>query len=88
MTQAQIPTLKAAYDAALNRLNVLLGLSPGTKDMLLKTPQPLKPLDKKVLVSAPATVLAARPDVRAERQFAASISAKKVATAISSRRSV
>jgi multidrug efflux system outer membrane protein len=40
------------------------------------------PLDHRILIAAPAAVLAARPDVRAaERRFAASISAKDAADA-------
>lgn len=81
-TAAIIPALQMAHDAALNRLNVLLGYPPGTKDKLLQAVQLLKPLDPHILIAAPATVLATRPDVRvAERQFAASISASKAATA-------
>src|SRR5262249_50311493 len=52
-TAALIPVLQASYDAALNRLNILLGYPPGTKDALLKTPAELQPLDQQVLVSAP-----------------------------------
>jgi multidrug efflux system outer membrane protein len=49
---------------------------------MLQAPQELKPLDQRILVAAPATVLAARPDVRAaERRFAASISGREAATA-------
>jgi multidrug efflux system outer membrane protein len=81
-TESQLPTLQIAYDAALNRLNVLLGYPPGEKDALLKTGEPLKSLDAKVIVTAPATVLVARPDVRAAaRRFAASISAHEAARA-------
>ena len=81
-TAALIPVLQASYDAALNRLNILLGYPPGSKDALLKTAAELSPLDQQILVAAPATVLKARPDVRAaERRFAASISAKDAATA-------
>ena len=81
-TAALVPLLQAAYDAALNRLNILLGTPPGTKDGLLKTSADLQPLDQQVLIAAPASVLRARPDVRAaERQFAATISAKQAATA-------
>jgi NodT family efflux transporter outer membrane factor (OMF) lipoprotein len=79
-TESQIPALQSAYDATLNRLNVLLGYPPGTKDALLKAVQPLKPLDPKILVAAPAAVLANRPDVRAaERQLAATLSARRAA---------
>lgn len=79
-TESLIPTLQTAYDASLNRLNVLLGYTPGSRDALLKAPQDLKPLNHHILIAAPARVLAARPDIRAaERRFAASISAKYVA---------
>ena len=81
-TQALIPDLQAAYDGAVTRLNILLGYPPGSKDALLKTAQELKPLDAGIVVAAPATVLATRPDIRvAERRFAASMSAKDAATA-------
>lgn len=81
-TQALIPDLQAAYDAAATRLNILLGYPPGSKDALLKTAQALKPLDAGIVVAAPATVLATRPDIRvAERRFAATMSAKEAATA-------
>jgi NodT family efflux transporter outer membrane factor (OMF) lipoprotein len=80
-TSAQLPALRSAYEVALNRLNVLLGYPPGTKDALLKSSQSLKPLAQNILVAAPAIVLANRPDVRAaERSFAASISASEAAT--------
>src|SRR5258706_492512 len=36
-TAALIPVLQASYDAALNRLNILLGYPPGSKDAFLKT---------------------------------------------------
>ncbi|MEJ1959804.1 MAG: TolC family protein [Nitrosomonadales bacterium] len=81
-TEALIPALQAAYEASLNRLNVLLGYSPGSNDALLETAQELKPLEQHILIAAPAKVLAARPDIRAaERNFAASISARDAAQA-------
>ena len=80
-TSAQLPALQAAYETALNRLNLLLGETPGTLDSELTAPQGLPALKQTVLVAAPAKVLGNRPDVRAaERQFAASISAKDAAT--------
>jgi multidrug efflux system outer membrane protein len=80
-TAAMIPALQKDYDAARNRLNVLLGYAPGTKDTYFKATQPMKALHKRIVVAAPATVLAARPDVKvAERNFAASISASQAAT--------
>jgi len=81
-TEALIPDLRAAYDAALTRLNLLLGYPPGTRDGLLGVPQELKPVGSEIVVAAPATVLATRPDIRAaERRFAAAIAAKNAATA-------
>jgi multidrug efflux system outer membrane protein len=80
-TAAQIPSLQIARDAAVNRLNVLLGYPPGSKNALLDTKPAIAPLDQKIIVTAPATVLATRPDVSAaERRFAASISASDAAT--------
>jgi multidrug efflux system outer membrane protein len=77
-TESLIPALQAGYDSSLNRINVLLGYTPGSKDELLKDHVKWKPLDQRILIAAPAKVLAARPDVRAaERQFAASISARE-----------
>jgi len=79
-TASRVPSLRAARDAAANRLSTLLGHAPGTSAPV-QVALPL-PLDSRIVVSAPATVLAARPDVRAaERQFAASISARKAAVA-------
>ncbi|GFO61022.1 hypothetical protein GMST_33470 [Geomonas silvestris] len=81
-TEALLPALEAAYDGARNRLNVLLGHPPGTRDSLLAGAEKLRPLDHGILIAAPAKVLAARPDVRAaERRFAASMSAEKAARA-------
>jgi len=81
-TEALIPSLQTAYDAALNRLNVLLGLPPGSRDALMKGAQKLNPLDHRILIAAPARALSARPDVQAaERRFAAAISAKSAARA-------
>ncbi len=79
-TESKLPALQTAYDAALDQINVLLGAAPGTKDVLIEKREALQPLDQRILVAAPATVLANRPDVKAaERQFAAAISGKKAA---------
>jgi multidrug efflux system outer membrane protein len=81
-TEALIPALQTTHDAALNRLNVLLGHPPGSRDGFLEPPRDLRSLDPQILIAAPAKVLATRPDVRAaERRFAASLSAKDAATA-------
>jgi NodT family efflux transporter outer membrane factor (OMF) lipoprotein len=80
-TQAELPTLRTQRDAALNALSVLTGKPPGFVDMELQRLPPLSPLDPQIIVSAPADVLATRPDVKAaERQFASTISLRKAAT--------
>ena len=80
-TAARLPSLQAQRVRDLNRLNVLIGATPGSRDALLKELPPLASLDQSVIINAPATVLAARPDVRvAERNFAASISASDSAS--------
>ncbi len=74
-TEARIPTLKISLETTRNRLDVLLGSTPGENDDLFAIQEPLKPLDPQIVIAAPATVLGTRPDVRAaERNFAASIS--------------
>ena len=81
-TEALIPALQTAYDAAVNRLNVLVGQIPGSRNALLGQQVDLKPLDSSIVVAAPARVLESRPDVRAaERQFAASLSDSQAARA-------
>lgn len=82
ITQSQLPVLQTGYDAAVNRLNVLLGQSPGTAITGLSTRTPYKKLDSNIVLSAPATVLATRPDVAAaERLFAARAEGTKAARA-------
>jgi multidrug efflux system outer membrane protein len=81
-TEALIPSLYAAHDAALARVDILLGRAPGTADTAIEISEELAQLDQHVVVAAPATVLASRPDVRAaERRFAASIAARNAAAA-------
>lgn len=80
-TTAQLPALQASHDAALNRLNVLLGAPPGSRDGLITPRGPDRALPSQVLVAAPASVLANRPDVRAaERQLAAGAAGTEAAT--------
>ncbi|MTJ83720.1 MAG: efflux transporter outer membrane subunit [Telmatospirillum sp.] len=79
-TAAELPALTAARESALNHLAVLVGVPPGGRDGLLGTPRPMAPLSSRVLVAAPAAVLANRPDVRAaERRFAASVAGARAA---------
>ena len=79
-TASKLPTLRSDYDIALNKINVLLGVAPGSRDDVIKTFPVLQPLDQHIIVAAPATVLANRPDVKAaERNFASSISNRQYA---------
>lgn len=81
-TEALLPDIKYAWIRARNRLSVLTGNSPGSMDELLKTPDAAKLISHDVLVSAPAEVIANRPDVKAaERRFVSSIAATKAAKA-------
>lgn len=85
-TEALIPALQTGYDQSVNRLASLLGRTPesmgGMFDGAAAARATVPPLDNGILVSAPARVLAERPDVRvAERSFAASISGRKAAVA-------
>lgn len=74
-TESRIAPLQIAHDATMNRLNVLLGQTPGTLNALLVA-APLTALPShEVVLAAPADVLANRPDVRAaERSYASTIS--------------
>lgn len=79
-TESKLPQLRSAFQLMLNQVNVLLGELPGTKDDFIEKRQALEPLDQNIIVAAPATVLANRPDVKAaERNFAASISNRQFA---------
>jgi NodT family efflux transporter outer membrane factor (OMF) lipoprotein len=81
-TEAQIPPLETQLTAALNRIAVLLGESPGSvHDSLLgRTDIPLPP--DELLVGIPADVVRQRPDIRrAERDLASQTARIGVATA-------
>jgi NodT family efflux transporter outer membrane factor (OMF) lipoprotein len=71
-TRAQLPALRAALEAACNRLAVLAGEPPGALSELLDAPRPVPVPSASIAVGVPADVLRQRPDVRrAERQLAA-----------------
>lgn len=81
-TRSQIPTFRAAREAAMNRLAVLLGEQPGRVHSKLEEPAPIPVPPWSVAVGIPADLLRRRPDVRrAERYLAAQTARIGVATA-------
>jgi len=81
-TRAQIPTLNASLDTAMNALTVLLGRMPGTMKHALAVPLPIPEVPSGLIVGVPADAVRNRPDVRkAERELAAQTARVGVATA-------
>ncbi|MDR2624741.1 MAG: efflux transporter outer membrane subunit, partial [Zoogloeaceae bacterium] len=64
-TEASLPFLASERAGALYRLDVLLGLAPGSLEETLAAPQPLPTPPEKIAIGIPADTLARRPDVRA-----------------------
>jgi NodT family efflux transporter outer membrane factor (OMF) lipoprotein len=74
--EAAIPPLEQSYRAQVNSLSALTGIS--IPDLLAQIPgdAPIPALSGTVVVDAPATLLARRPDIRAaERRLAAATAA-------------
>jgi NodT family efflux transporter outer membrane factor (OMF) lipoprotein len=70
--EAQVPVLEAALDAAMNALDVLLGVQPGTYrgELSLAAPVPVAP--NLAETGTPADMIRRRPDlIVAERRLAA-----------------
>lgn len=64
--EAELPELEAGLRHALNRLNVLLGMPPGSyADELLRQPAPIPRAPEQLAVGLPAELLRRRPDIRA-----------------------
>jgi multidrug efflux system outer membrane protein len=81
-TQAQVPSLEAARDAAIHRLGVLLGQVPGTLLDELRPVERIPAGPTSVPVGLPSELLRRRADVRrAERELAAATARIGVATA-------
>jgi multidrug efflux system outer membrane protein len=81
-TQAQVPSLEAARDAAIHRLGVLLGQAPGALVGELRQVAAIPPGPSAVPVGLPSELLRRRADVRrAERELAAATARIGVATA-------
>ncbi|MDR1350361.1 MAG: efflux transporter outer membrane subunit [Zoogloeaceae bacterium] len=64
-TEANLPFLVNERINALHRLDVLLGLTPGSLESTLSTPRPLPQPPEKIAIGIPVDTLARRPDVRA-----------------------
>ncbi len=81
-TEATIPVLEIALEAALNRVCILLGKAPGSFDEQLKDHQKLPQPQTDLVLSLPAELLRRRPDVRrSERDLASQTARIGVATA-------
>jgi NodT family efflux transporter outer membrane factor (OMF) lipoprotein len=81
-SEAQVPLLEAQLEAALNRLEVLVGRPPGALHERLADVQPIPDPPDEVAIGLPAELLRQRPDIRrAERQLAAQTARIGVATA-------
>jgi NodT family efflux transporter outer membrane factor (OMF) lipoprotein len=81
-TLAQIPSLESNLEAAMNRLAVLTGQTPGSLHETLAERRAIPVAPRDVVSSVPAEVLRRRPDIRsAERRLAAQTAQVGVATA-------
>ncbi len=81
-TRAYLPSLEVGLVEAEHRLDILLGLNPGTSHARLSSAQDLPKIPAAIAVGIPAEALRRRPDVRAaERRLAAATARVGVATA-------
>lgn len=72
-TQATIPALEASLEEAMNGLNVMLGVPPGTYRNELATVQSIPSSPQITTMGTPSDLLRRRPDlIMAERRLAAS----------------
>jgi NodT family efflux transporter outer membrane factor (OMF) lipoprotein len=81
-TEAQLPPLENQLNAALNRIAVLLGETPGSVHEELTREAPIPRPPDELIVGIPADVVRQRPDIRrAERDLASQTALIGVATA-------
>ena len=81
-TAAAIPLLESYLSTAMNSLGVLVGAQPVEIAQSVGEPKPVPVSTPQVLVNTPASVIAARPDVKvAERELAAATADQGVAIA-------
>lgn len=82
LSEATIPPLKARVTAAINRLGVLTGETPGLLEAELSTVQPLPSMPESVAVGDATSLIRRRPDLRAaERRVQAATARYGVAAA-------
>ncbi len=80
--ERQLPEYEKQERQALDRLDLLIGSTPGTLDAKLLQPAPLPRLPSAVGVGVPSTLARRRPDIRqAEAQLHAAIAGVGVAVA-------
>ncbi len=80
--QTQIPYYENLLAQSEFNLDILLGEQPGTTHSLVLDAKPLPVADKDLVLSAPAQVIATRPDIRmAEQKLIAATAEKGVAIA-------
>jgi multidrug efflux system outer membrane protein len=81
-TRAQLPSVRAAIQLDCNRIAVLLGETPGTRDTLLMPEREIPVFAGDVALETPAEVIGGRPDVQnAEFQLEQQGVAKSITTA-------
>jgi NodT family efflux transporter outer membrane factor (OMF) lipoprotein len=70
--EAGVPVLQTGLDAAMNALDVMLGVPPGTHQTELEAPVPIPATPRLAAMGSPADLLQRRPDlIVAERRLAA-----------------
>ena len=75
-TESEIPSLRIAENAALNRLAVLVGTTPHTLREELARPEPLPTVQSALTTGLPAELLRRRPDIRSAERALASQTAR------------
>jgi NodT family efflux transporter outer membrane factor (OMF) lipoprotein len=82
VTQSAIPALEGEVKAALRRLETLAAVAPGAKEAILAAASGIPSAHMPDIIETPASVVAARPDLRrAERDLAAAGAARQAADA-------
>jgi len=80
--ETQIPDIRNQIAQAEYKMDVLLGEQPGATQKLITGPGPIPTSDKKLVLAAPAAVIAQRPDIGvAERKLAAATAQQGMAVA-------